>query len=146
MDPSTEELIEQLTELIPRRNIGGPGRNHSEGGSAAGAVMRCLARSEAGFSPGDLGRELGVTGPRITVILNDLEKRGQIQRTTAEEDRRSVVVTLTRDGRETVEQFNCRRRMRVTRLVEKIGPEDARALLRILQAAREMEAEDARRD
>ena len=44
MDPKTEELIEKLTELLPRRNIGGHGRNHSEGGSAAGVVMR--------FNPG----------------------------------------------------------------------------------------------
>ena len=141
MDPKTEELIEKLTELLPRRNIGGHGRNHSEGGSAAGVVMRFLARSEEGVSPGDLGRELRVTGPRITVILNDLEKRGQIRRTTAEGDRRSVVVSLTDAGRQTVEQFNALRRARVAGLVEKVGVEDARALLRVLLALREMEAE-----
>ena len=142
MDLKIEELIDELTEQLPRRKIDWAGRTHSEGGSAAGAVMRCIARSETGVSPGDLGRMLGVTGPRITVILNELEKRGHIHRATAEEDRRGVVVTLTPEGKRTLKEFNDRYRARVLRLMEKVGEDDAKALLRIVRAVREMEEED----
>ena len=103
--------------------------------------MRCLLNSEKSVSPGDLSRELGVTGPRITVILNNLEKLGHIRRSTSETDRRSVVVTLTEAGRKRVEEYNAHRRSVIARLVDRIGPEDTQALKRVLTAARQMEEE-----
>lgn len=143
MDQETERLINQISELFPQKHFGKFTRNHPEGGSTAGIVMRCLLDSDSTVTPGDLSRELGVTGPRITVILNELEKRGHILRETSPTDRRSVVVTLTEAGRKRVEEYNAHRRDCVARLVERIGPEDARVLARVLKTIREMEEEES---
>ncbi len=49
-------------------------------------------------SPGDLGRDLGVSGAGMTGRLDGLEKRGFIKRTPAPDDRRRVDIEVTRDG------------------------------------------------
>lgn len=49
-------------------------------------------------SPGDLGRDLGVSGAGMTGRLDGLEKRGFLKRTPAPEDRRRVDIEVTREG------------------------------------------------
>lgn len=49
-------------------------------------------------SPGDLGRDLGVSGAGMTGRLDGLEKRGLLKRTPAPEDRRRVDIEVTREG------------------------------------------------
>lgn len=49
-------------------------------------------------SPGDLGRDLDVSGAGMTGRLDGLEKRGFLKRTPAPEDRRRVDVEVTREG------------------------------------------------
>lgn len=49
-------------------------------------------------SPGDLGRDLGVSGAGMTGRLDGLEKRGFLKRTPAADDRRRVDIEVTREG------------------------------------------------
>lgn len=49
-------------------------------------------------SPGDLGRDLGVSGAGMTGRLDGLEKRGFLKRTPAPDDRRRVDIEVTREG------------------------------------------------
>jgi DNA-binding MarR family transcriptional regulator len=49
-------------------------------------------------SPGDLGRDLGVSGAGMTGRLDGLEKRGFIKRTPAPDDRRRVDIEVTKEG------------------------------------------------
>jgi DNA-binding MarR family transcriptional regulator len=49
-------------------------------------------------SPGDLGRDLDVSGAGMTGRLDGLEKRGFLKRTPAPEDRRRVDIEVTREG------------------------------------------------
>lgn len=49
-------------------------------------------------SPGDLGRDLGVSGAGMTGRLDGLEKRGFIKRTPAPDDRRRVDIEVTKAG------------------------------------------------
>lgn len=51
-------------------------------------------------SPTDLADELGVSGAGMTGRLDRLEKAGWVQRTAAVEDRRRVVVEITKAGAE----------------------------------------------
>jgi DNA-binding MarR family transcriptional regulator len=47
---------------------------------------------------GDIAKEIHLGKPTVTGILNRLERRRLIQRTRGDQDRRSVVVSLTSEG------------------------------------------------
>ncbi|MCD8389804.1 MAG: MarR family winged helix-turn-helix transcriptional regulator [Oscillospiraceae bacterium] len=130
-----ESLVEELLRRLPRGGRYGAGHQHQRGGMAI-VLMHSLYGG--GQSPSALSALLGVSGPRVTAILNDLETRGLICRTQTAADRRSVAVTLTAAGAAFVEEHDRSRRAQVERLVERIGPADAQALIRILQAAEEL--------
>ncbi len=49
-------------------------------------------------SPTDLADDLGVSGAGMSGRLDGLEKAGWVQRTASPDDRRRVVVEITRDG------------------------------------------------
>ena len=62
-------------------------------------LHRLMIRETPGrASPGDLARELGVSGAGITGRLDGLEKRGFVKRTVDPADRRRVDIEVTRQG------------------------------------------------
>lgn len=50
-------------------------------------------------TPGQLSDAQRITPPAITRVVSDLEARGYVTRAPAEDDGRSVLVTVTDDGR-----------------------------------------------
>ena len=62
----------------------------------------------------DLARTTGLTQPRVTVVLQDLEERGLVERVRCAEDRRVTNVHITELGLELLEQ--ARQRMAVALL------------------------------
>ena len=50
-------------------------------------------------TPSDISRELMVTLGTVTTSLNNLERKGYVERTRSEVDRRVVHLSLTRNGR-----------------------------------------------
>ena len=55
-------------------------------------------------SPTDLAEDLGVSGAGMTGRLDGLERAGWVQRTSSPDDRRRVVVEITRSGADTWRQ------------------------------------------
>jgi len=53
----------------------------------------------------DLGGKLLTSGPNITLVVDNLEKRGLAQRERSKEDRRFVSVKLTDQGRALVQKI-----------------------------------------
>lgn len=53
---------------------------------------------------GKLGEKILVTGGNMTVILDNLEKQGYIERIKSPTDRRSLFIKLTEKGRTLIEQ------------------------------------------
>lgn len=62
-------------------------------------VMQTLLRSGA-LMPSTLSREISLSQPTVTAILDRLEKAGLVDRVRSEVDRRSVFAELTDKGRE----------------------------------------------
>ncbi|MEX1139994.1 MAG: MarR family transcriptional regulator [Bacteroidota bacterium] len=48
---------------------------------------------------GELGRKMLVSGGNMTVVVDNLERNGLVERTHNKEDRRTIVVDLTAKGR-----------------------------------------------
>jgi len=62
-------------------------------------LHRLMIRDTPGrASPGDLARDLNVSGAGITGRLDGLESRGFLKRTAAADDRRRVDIEVTKEG------------------------------------------------
>jgi DNA-binding MarR family transcriptional regulator len=62
-------------------------------------VMAALERAPGGLTMGELSRRLMVSNGNATVLVSGLEGEGMVRRTVSAEDRRSVTVALTEEGR-----------------------------------------------
>jgi len=62
-------------------------------------VLTLIAENPGG-SLARLARALSVTAPHITALVDRLESRGLIKRTSSDEDRRAQVLAVTRAGAE----------------------------------------------
>lgn len=64
-----------------------------------------LAESEGGTTVSQLANHLHVSGTYVTAEANKLERAGLLQRAPNPDDRRSVLLQLTKSGRELLEQM-----------------------------------------
>jgi DNA-binding MarR family transcriptional regulator len=62
-------------------------------------VLQTLARN-GGLAPGAIAREVSLSQPTVTVLLDRLEQRGLVSRQRSQTDRRSVVVEISDAGRQ----------------------------------------------
>ena len=77
-----------------------------------------------------LGKKLLRSGGNITLVIDNLEKRGWVRRERQKEDRRMVQIHLTPKG---------------ARLIAKVFPEHAVAITKIMNGLTEHEQEELRR-
>ncbi len=131
-----DELIDAITAMLPRGHCRG-GRRRGEDGASAGAALELLYRAGE-TSPGEIARALDVSGPRVTALLAELERRGLVVRRAADGDRRSHRAALTLEGRRCIEEKQAARRAHVAAVVAAVGRADAEAWLRVLTAEREI--------
>lgn len=137
MDQELDKLVDEILDASKSwRRSEEEGKDEDD--RSAGKIMRILYNSKEEVNPTDLCRQLHVTTPRITVILNDLESRGMIERHISSRDRRRICVTLTDNGREHVARHRQKHREEIERLVKKVGADDARAYLRVIKTKNEM--------
>jgi DNA-binding MarR family transcriptional regulator len=66
--------------------------------SAAGGLVLGVLRDHGAMSPSELGERLIVTRATVTGLLDSLERRGFVRRSTNPADRRSLLVEITPDG------------------------------------------------
>jgi DNA-binding MarR family transcriptional regulator len=67
------------------------------------AVLR-LVHEHPGITSGEIARDLNVTRPCISPVVDDLEKRGLLTRTAAPRDRRAQCLGTTASGAELVQK------------------------------------------
>ena len=80
-----------------------------------------------------LAQRLDAPVPRVSKMLDQLERAGFGVRSRAHEDRRQVRVRLTADGRAVAEAVDRHALERLSLLLRPLGEEDREQLLRILQ-------------
>lgn len=107
----------------------------AHGLTAAGFdVLATLRRSGAPYSlsPGELLATMMITSGTLTHRIDQLEKAGLVRRATRPEDRRSVVISLTKAGRAAVDAAVGDHVATQTRLAELLSPGDRAALEAVL--------------
>ena len=142
----TEALIEEkLFTVLPE--LGHFCRFYFDGKSGQGRILRILSRDGA-LSQRELTEQLGIQPGSASETLGKLERAGLIERSPAEEDRRTVTVRLTDAGRQQIEIADSHRGERINELFSGLSEEEKLAYLAVSEklyaAWRELRAEQHR--
>lgn len=96
-------------------------------------VLFFISQNEGKVIPSDISNEMGITSARVAATLNGLEKKGLIIRAIDAEDRRRILIELTDLGREQVQrQYETILNM-TTNMLEYLGENDSKQLIRIMK-------------
>ncbi len=98
---------------------------------ADAGILRLL-RVEAGPSQQELAARLNIHPSRLVAILDNLEKRGLVERTAHTRDRRLYSIQLTKDGNEILEQIGKVAREHQDALLSALDKEEREALAALL--------------
>jgi len=88
-----ELLVKEICDADKKKKKPRRGE-HQNDDNSIGKVLRILSNSEGEVHPTDLCQKLEVTTPRITVILNEMEDKGLVERQISKEDRRKILIVL----------------------------------------------------
>lgn len=94
-------------------------------------VLNYLLTHETIIHPKELSEKMAVTTARIASLLNHMEEKKLICRYPDPEDSRQIVVVLTQEGKEEIQQIRAKVISYVSAMLEELGPEDAEAYIRI---------------
>ncbi|MCM3638871.1 MarR family transcriptional regulator [Sporosarcina luteola] len=87
--------------------------------------------------PSDIAKVLGLTPPTVTHLTEKLVKKELAVRSTDEEDRRIVYLTITEAGNEILQRANLEGQALRKNLFEKLTPEEQQQMLHIYQKLNE---------
>jgi len=93
-----------------------------------------LIMSNPGIRQGLLAQRLMIKRAHMTKLIRSLEERGYVARTIPDEDRRSVTLRLTSQGRKTVDRHWLSFRRYEEAPKGPLSAEEERQLIRLLQA------------
>lgn len=124
-----EELYMLLAEMLNRRV------NRAVQDSVRGeyGTLHYLTYIKDGESAGELSKYLHIVPGRMTDILSSLEYKGYIERRRSDEDKRRVLVHITKDGLTEEKKRRAAIRKEYKGLLQKLGRKDTLELIRLLK-------------
>ena len=125
----TEELLLTVTSLN-RSSIPQSVQEHLKGENF---LLSYLDEHGGCSTPGVLREVLGVSAPRTAAMLRALEEKGMLRRCADSYDRTEL-------GRQTAGQMHTTLCAHVQRVLEQLGEQDSRELIRLLGRITEIEA------
>ncbi len=135
-----QQLTEQLLLTVTSLNRSCIPQSMQEHLKGENFLLSYLSEQDGRSTPGALRDVLGVSAPRTAAMLRTLEEKGMLCRCADSHDRRRVVVQLTELGRQTAEQMRATLCAHVQRVLEQLGEQDSRELIRLLGLITEIEA------
>ena len=84
------------------------------------------------ISPSEISEKLCVTTARVATALNSLEKKDLVLREASKEDRRKIIVKITKKGKKLVDEKRDELHRNISKSLDMIGEEDAETLIRII--------------
>jgi MarR family 2-MHQ and catechol resistance regulon transcriptional repressor len=95
-------------------------------------VLECLGHLGP-MTLGELCKKKLVSGGNMTVVVDNLEKMGLVERVHSEQDRRAIVVRLTTKGKKTFRQIFPQHARYITTLVSALSENEQNELARLLK-------------
>ena len=124
-------LAEQLMDLHVLLHQSPAGRQLEDLDRGTSLALGYLMANHKMAHPKELGRGMAVSSARVAALLNHLEDQGLIRRTADPDDNRQTIVSLTAAGEERIRQRRAQAVALLAQLLERLGPEDAAAYLRL---------------
>ena len=124
-------LAEQLMDLHVLLHQSPAGRQLEDLDRGTSLALGYLMAHHKMAHPQELGRGMAVSSARVAALLNHLEDQGLIRRTADPDDNRQTIVSLTAAGEERIRQRRAQAVALLAQLLERLGPEDAAAYLRL---------------
>ncbi len=85
------------------------------------------------LTPGELGRKILKSAGNLTLVVDNLEKAGLIERLTSNDDRRRRPVTLTAEGRDLAKHLFPKHARNLSRLFRVLSDEEQEQLCDLLR-------------
>ena len=124
-------LAEQLMDLHVLLHQSPAGRQLEDLDRGTSLALGYLMAHHKMAHPKELGQGMAVSSARVAALLNHLEGQGLIRRTADPDDNRQTIVSLTAAGEERIRQRRAQAVALLAQLLERLGPEDAAAYLRL---------------
>ncbi|MCK9235828.1 MAG: MarR family transcriptional regulator [Acholeplasmataceae bacterium] len=94
-------------------------------------------------TPSEISERLNVSSARIAAGLNRLQDKKYITREIDKDDRRKIIIQLTKAGINTAETMKASKFTRVYQVFNKLGKEDTDELLRIIEKLKAITKEES---
>jgi DNA-binding MarR family transcriptional regulator len=94
-------------------------------------ALRVLRRGP--LLTGQLAAELRISAPAITQLTDRLIRKGLIERSATEDDRRCVIIALSEEGRRLVDSFRQRRRKIFNEALADLSESERRQAFEVLE-------------
>ena len=124
-------LAEQLVNLQSSLHVTPASRMLSALDRGELLALNYLVLHENAAYPKELSRGMAVSSARVAALLNHLERQGLTRRAPDPADSRQVIVSLTEAGLMEIRRKREEIIQTAMQILEELGPEDAKALLRI---------------
>ncbi len=112
-------------------------RRIDERQEGAGAVLCLLHESEDTITAGRISEVLGVSTARVAVLLKKMAAKGLIVKKRAPSDARVTMVTLTEEGKETVQRIEDEIFRQIGVVIDQVGEE---RILEFIAIAKEIQS------
>ena len=119
-----QNILKVQDELIHQRTVWDTGPWLELEMSTPQFKALLLISEEEGIRMRELARKMGGSFSNATVLVDRLVERGLVERLAEPEDRRVVLVRVSKEGRRLIEQLVTSWRAISTSLLENIAPED----------------------
>ncbi len=94
-------------------------------------ALTFLYRHEGRAYPKEISAGMGVSSARVAVLINHMEKKDWVKRSTDRNDSRQTIVSITDLGQEVLQKGKQERIRQIVQLLEKLGEDDTKEWLRI---------------
>ena len=95
-------------------------------------ILSYIARKNAAVLPSELSAMMNCSSARVAMTLRSMEQKGYIRRDLDKFDRRKILVTMTKKGRELENKTTSEMRSVMETIVGELGEDDTREFIRIV--------------
>jgi len=137
-----EKLAEEFVKLFGRMERQKERKKVTDSMHGEQFILFFLSAHTSSVIPSEIGREMCISSARIAAALNSLEEKGFITRRIDTDDRRRILVDLTKCGRTEVEKHKSEVKTTTANMMKYLGEHDAKELVRIMKRLSDVTPED----
>jgi len=125
------ELAKGLLEKMQLMHKAKPQKYINESLQGEMFILKYISIRNTSVLPGEISNEMGVSSARIATALNNLERKNLITRQIDKNDRRKILVEITKEGKQVVAKQDKILINIVAHILETLGGHDAKEYVRI---------------